>query len=268
MTDSRPNDADFALSGNWYDPVTSGQGLSVEVNPVAGVIFFAWYTYAPSFPNIGATGQRWYTGQGDYIPGSRSGTALLYETTGGLFDAATPKPATVQVGTASLIFESCVAAQLTYAFSGGTNSGLAGTIALTRLGPAPGGCEGEPSLEAARALEVALRYLGTPYQWGGSTPETGFDAAGLVQYSYLQVGIQLPRTADQQFLSGTAVSASGLLPGDLVFFMDPSGYVYHVGMSLGPDEFVHAPHTGDVVKISLLSEPYYAGHFAGARRIK
>jgi len=127
--------------------------------------------------------------------------------------------------------------------------------------------EGGASLEAARALEVALRYLGTPYQWAGSTPETGFDAPGLVQYAYLQVGIQLPRLADQQFLSGTAVSASGLLPGDLVFFMDFTGYVYHVGMSLGGDKFVHAPHTGDVVKISSLNEPFYAGQFAGARRI-
>ena len=110
--------------------------------------------------------------------------------------------------------------------------------------------------------------MGTPYKWGGSTPQTGFDCSGLVQWAYAQAGIEIPRVTDQQILAtnGTAVKRSELLPGDLVFFRDASGYVHHVGMSLGGDKFMHAPHTGDVVKISSLDEPYYKEQFTGGRR--
>jgi hypothetical protein len=126
-----------------------------------------------------------------------------------------------------------------------------------------------PSPAAAGALAVALSFQGTPVQWGGSTPATGFDDAGLVQYAYSQVGISLPRTVEVQFTAGAAVAVgSALLPGDLVFFRDSSGSVYHVGMSLGDDRFVHAPSTGDVVKISSLNEPFYGQQYAGARRIE
>ena len=124
-----------------------------------------------------------------------------------------------------------------------------------------------PSPTAARALAIALEFLGTPFKFGGSTPETGFDASGLMQYAYGQVGVALPRVTEQQFLVGAVVPRDELLPGDLVFFQDATGSVYHVGMSLGGDQFVHAPHTGDVVKISSLNEPFYAGQFAGARRV-
>jgi hypothetical protein len=73
---------------------------------------------------------------------------------------------------------------------------------------------------------------------------------------------------DQQILAegATKVGRNRLLPGDLVFFRDDSGYVHHVGMSLGGKRFLHAPRTGDVVKISSLDEPYYAEEFAGGRR--
>ena len=132
----------------------------------------------------------------------------------------------------------------------------------------PAGSTGGAGPKALAALAEAKRYMGTPYQWGGSTPETGFDCSGLVQWAYAQSGIQIPRVTDQQILAanGTEVGRDELLPGDLVFFRDSSGYVHHVGMSLGGDRFVHAPHTGDVVKISSLDEPYYAEQFAGGRR--
>ena len=117
---------------------------------------------------------------------------------------------------------------------------------------------GEPRPAAGRALALAeaRKYLGTPYRWGGSTPKTGFDCSGLVQWAYAKAGIRIPRVTDQQILAanGTKVSRNHLLPGDLVFFRDPTGYVHHVGISLGGDKFLHAPHTGDVVKISSLKE--------------
>jgi hypothetical protein len=88
-----------------------------------------------------------------------------------------------------------------------------------------------------------------------------------VQWSYAQAGISIPRVTYDQIdaANGTPVTRDKLLPGDLVFFAD-GGDVHHVGMSLGGDKFIHAPHTGDVVKISSLDEPYYAQQFAGGRR--
>ena len=121
---------------------------------------------------------------------------------------------------------------------------------------------------ALAAVAEAKRHLGTPYRWGGSTPQTGFDCSGLVQWAYAKAGIRIPRTSEQQILApnGRAVDRHHLKPGDLVFFRNSGGDVHHVGMSLGGDKFINAPHTGDVVKIASLSESYYAGEFAGGRR--
>ena len=121
---------------------------------------------------------------------------------------------------------------------------------------------------ALAALAEAKKYVGTPYRWGGSSPKTGFDCSGLVQWAYAKAGIQIPRVTDQQFDApgGAHVGRRQLLPGDLVFFRDSSGYIHHVGISLGGDKFLHAPHTGDVVKTSSLNESYYAQQFAGGRR--
>jgi cell wall-associated NlpC family hydrolase len=123
-----------------------------------------------------------------------------------------------------------------------------------------------PTAAAQKAIATASSYLGTPYRWGGANPSTGFDCSGLAQYSYGQAGVSLPRVAADQANVGTPVDRSSLQPGDLVFFKDSTGYVHHVGMYLGNDQFIQAPHTGDVVKISSLDEPYYAGQFAGGRR--
>jgi cell wall-associated NlpC family hydrolase len=121
---------------------------------------------------------------------------------------------------------------------------------------------------ALAALAEAKKYVGTPYKWGGSSPNSGFDCSGLVQWAYAKVGIRIPRVTDQQFEApnGIAVDRKHLLPGDLVFFRDSSGYVHHVGISLGGDTFLHSPHTGDVVKTSSLDDAYYAREFAGGRR--
>ena len=135
--------ADFALSGNWYDPATSGQGFVFEVNPLAPVVFFAWYTYAPAGQAAGAAGQRWFTGQGSFTAGTHTAPLTLYETTGGLFDTPTPaSQASLAVGTATVTFMNCAAAQLTFNFTGGSSAGKAGTINLSRVGPVPAGCAG------------------------------------------------------------------------------------------------------------------------------
>ena len=88
-----------------------------------------------------------------------------------------------------------------------------------------------------------------------------------MQYAYGQAGVTLPRVAADQYNVGTPIDRDQLQPGDIVFFKDSSGYVHHEGLYLGGGKFLHAPHTGDVVKISSLDEPYYAGQFAGGRRV-
>jgi cell wall-associated NlpC family hydrolase len=129
------------------------------------------------------------------------------------------------------------------------------------LAPGPVG-----SVIGTQVATQALSYLGQPYVWGGENPQTGFDCSGFVHYLYAQHGISLPRVADAQARLGTSIPPSGLQAGDAVFFADSSGYIGHEGLYLGNGQFVHAPHTGDVVKISSLLEPGYAARYAGARR--
>ena len=135
-----PTNADFALSGNWYNAATDGQGLTIEVNPNSNILFLSWYTYAPNGAGAGAAGQRWYTASSTALaPGSRSIPVTIYETTGGVFDApAAAHSATV--GTGTLTFQSCASATLDFTFTGGSSSGASGAVALSRVGPTPPGC--------------------------------------------------------------------------------------------------------------------------------
>jgi peptidoglycan DL-endopeptidase CwlO len=109
---------------------------------------------------------------------------------------------------------------------------------------------------------IAMSQLGTPYVWGGAAPG-GFDCSGLVMWAYAQVGVSLPHSSYALYGMGVPVSKDELEPGDLVFF-DGLG---HVGIYIGGGEFIHAPHTGDVVKISSLDEGWYTATYVGARRI-
>jgi cell wall-associated NlpC family hydrolase len=114
--------------------------------------------------------------------------------------------------------------------------------------------------KASQVISIAMQYLGVPYVWGGMSP-SGFDCSGLVAYAYAQIGISLPHHAASIFGYGVPVSYDDLQPADLVFF---SG-LGHMGMYIGGGQFIHAPHTGDVVKISSMSER--AGSYVGARRV-
>jgi cell wall-associated NlpC family hydrolase len=109
------------------------------------------------------------------------------------------------------------------------------------------------------AAQIAMRYLGVRYVWGGATP-AGFDCSGLVMYVFAQLGVALPHYAAAQYGFGTPVPRDQLQPGDLVFFDG----LNHVGIYVGGGDMIHAPHTGDVVKISPLAD---GGSYVGARRI-
>jgi len=118
-----------------------------------------------------------------------------------------------------------------------------------------------PPSQYSGVVGIAMRYLGTPYVWAGASPG-GFDCSGFVMYVFAQVGVSLPHSSYAQYGYGVSVPSDQLEPGDLVFF-DGLG---HVGIYIGGGEFIHSPHTGDVVKISSLSG-WYADNFVGARRI-
>ena len=118
-----------------------------------------------------------------------------------------------------------------------------------------------PPSQYTGVVGIAMRYLGVPYVWGGSSP-SGFDCSGFVAYVYAQVGVSLPHYTGAQWNMGVPVDRGSLEPGDLVFF-DGLG---HVGIYIGGGQFIHAPHTGDVVKISSMTG-WYADTYVGARRI-
>lgn len=112
-------------------------------------------------------------------------------------------------------------------------------------------------------IAYASNFLGTPYLWGGTSPSTGFDCSGFTQYVYAHFGIGLGRTTYDQINDGYGVSKDELQAGDLVFF-GKGGDPTHMGMYVGNGTYIHAPRTGDVIKISSVDRPDYIT----ARRVK
>jgi peptidoglycan DL-endopeptidase CwlO len=125
--------------------------------------------------------------------------------------------------------------------------------------PAPHG-----GLLGAQAVAIAERYLGLPYVWGSANPKIGLDCSGLTMLVYGKLGVTLDHYAAFQWLEGERIAPQDLQPGDLVFFDMEADGPGHVGMYIGSGEFIQAPHTGDVVKISTLDS--YASKYVGAVR--
>lgn len=113
--------------------------------------------------------------------------------------------------------------------------------------------------------DLASQLLGTPYRWGGTTPNA-FDCSGFVRYCYAKIGVSLPRTARQQYKTGVKVAGSALQAGDLIFFDMMKGYVSHVGMYIGDRRFIHASTPSTGVRIDCIDSPKYRKHLVGARR--
>lgn len=121
--------------------------------------------------------------------------------------------------------------------------------------------------QSQRALAIAVDMVGTPYRYGGTSPD-GFDCSGLVYYAYSKVGIQTPRTTTAQYRQTKRVPVADLQPGDLVFFTLSRGSISHVGIYLGDGRFVHAPSSGKRVGYASLHNPYWRSRLSGAGRLQ
>jgi len=116
-------------------------------------------------------------------------------------------------------------------------------------------------------VETALGLRGTPYANGGSTPATGFDCSGFVQWVFAQYHTTLPREVRDQYDQGRRIGQDDVQPGDLVFFETVSRGPSHVGIALGGGEFVHAPSSRGVVRVERYTSGYWSSRWLGARRI-
>lgn len=114
--------------------------------------------------------------------------------------------------------------------------------------------------------ELAMDMIGTPYRYGGSNPNQGFDCSGLVFYTFNQTGLNIPRTSQAQFKAARKISIEQAGRGDLVFFQDQEK-LSHVGIYLGDGRFVHAPASGRSVSVASLAEPYYQRHLVAVGRL-
>jgi cell wall-associated NlpC family hydrolase len=163
-------------------------------------------------------------------------------------------------------------------------AGCASTGAVPRPFPVPGGSPpqaaaptptpadpssaipGTPLVDTYALTGTALALRGIPYRNGGADP-AGFDCSGFTQYVFGQHGIPLPREVKDQFATGHPIKTEEIAPGDLMFFSTVAPGASHVAISLGGDEFVHAPSSTGVVRVERLSTPYWSQRFVGVRRI-
>jgi hypothetical protein len=158
-----------------------------------------------------------------------------------------------------------------------STSRAAAVLGLPQLPAAQASMSGVPTFLApttlrsnatlgGQAVALAYSFLGVPYVWGGESP-AGFDCSGLTMYVYRQLGIKLGHYTGFQYYEGLRVPRDQLQPGDLLFFhANSAGVPQHEGMYIGNGSFIHAPHTGDVVKVSSLFDTRYALAYLGAVR--
>lgn len=167
-----------------------------------------------------------------------------------------------------------------------TAGACASTGAIPHPFPTPGGhpasparpapdasLPGAPAEPGALPSEIgygvagtALSYRGVRYRNGGNDPAGGFDCSGFVWYVFTQHGISIPRTVSEQYRTGLSVEAADLRAGDLLFFNTTGQGPSHVGISIGGDQFVHAPSTTGEVRVERLGASYWAGRFVGIKR--
>jgi cell wall-associated NlpC family hydrolase len=147
-------------------------------------------------------------------------------------------------------------------------AGCAPKRILLESSPAPAPATPPATDVGRRAVELARDQVGTPYSFGGSRPEQGFDCSGLVQWAYGRLGVSLPRSVGEQARVGRPVAADDLRPGDLLFFaIDGHAGPDHVGIYAEKHRFVHAPKSGDVVRTESLNDAWWRRRWTASRRV-
>ncbi|BDB24619.1 C40 family peptidase [Cupriavidus sp. P-10] len=131
---------------------------------------------------------------------------------------------------------------------------------------------GKPMVDPSAGLEEisiqAMSLVGTPYRYGGNTPDSGFDCSGLVRYVVSRAAsVNLPRTTEAMGTRGSTLDRSEVASGDLVFFNTTGRANSHVGIYVGQNRFVHAPSSGGTVRLEDMGKPYWASRYNGARRV-
>lgn len=118
-----------------------------------------------------------------------------------------------------------------------------------------------------RVANLAQDQVGRPYRWGGETPGEGFDCSGLVHWSYGCVGVGMPRVVRRQQEMGLRINGDRLQPGDLVFFAIDGRRTTHVGIYVGDQSFVHAPSSGQPVRVDSLADTWWRRRWTESRRV-
>jgi len=113
-----------------------------------------------------------------------------------------------------------------------------------------------PNPNAQAAIDAAYSVIGTPYAWGGSSPETGFDCSGFTMWARAHAGVSLPHSSEAQYAALPHVDRSEIQPGDLLFFYSP---IHHVGLYIGGDRMIDSNHPGDVVNVRPVGWDVYVG---------
>lgn len=153
--------------------------------------------------------------------------------------------------------------------STGSSNAATPPVSINKIAGLPDTSTGSASAQATATgnalITTAKKYMGVPYVWGGTTTD-GFDCSGFTQYVMKQNGITIPRTAAEQYATGTPVDKSQLRVGDLVFFTTYKEGASHVGFYMGDGKFIHASSANEQVTISNLGDTYYVEHYIGARR--
>lgn len=119
-----------------------------------------------------------------------------------------------------------------------------------------------------KIVSTAKKYIGIPYKWGGTSPQTGFDCSGFTSTTYKNNGFTIPRRSAHQYKIGKNIKRDELKKGDLVFFATGRGWnITHVGIYVGDSKFIHAPRSGRTISIESLENSYYKKRYYGARRL-
>jgi peptidoglycan DL-endopeptidase CwlO len=124
------------------------------------------------------------------------------------------------------------------------------------ISPPPGGPPPAPNANAQAAIDAAYSMIGVPYQFGGSSPESGFDCSGFTMWAWAHAGVSLPHSSEMQYAVLPHVAQSDLQPGDLVFFYSP---IHHVGLYVGGGRMIDSPYTGTVVQVRAVEWSVYVG---------